>query len=91
MIKRDDMLGFICLWFIFGLVTLPSVDMYFTLGIGNVLKLLKINKSGVANLPGIFLCHNLLQPQFSGMILLQEKIGSTLMEEKISFISFVLS
>lgn len=59
-VKRDDILGFICLWFIFGLVTLPSVDMYFTLGIGNILKLLKIDKSKEANLPRIFWYHNLV-------------------------------
>ena len=58
-VERDDILGMICCWFIFGLVTLPSVDMYFTLGLNNILKLLKIEERDEVNLPGIFLYNQL--------------------------------
>ena len=41
-IRRDDISGLIAKWFIFGLVSLPSSDMYFNVGIANILTLLKI-------------------------------------------------
>ena len=50
-IRRDDILGLITMWFIFGLVTLPSSDMYFNVGIGNVLTLLKIEVRDEQYLP----------------------------------------
>ena len=50
-IRRDDILGLIAMWFIFGLVGLPSSDMYFNLGIGNILTLLKIEVRDEQHLP----------------------------------------
>ena len=50
-IRRDDILGLIAMWFIFGLVALPSSDMYFNVGIGNILTLLKIEVRDEQHLP----------------------------------------
>ena len=41
----------IALWFIFGLVSLPSTDMYFNVGIANILTLLGIEIRDEKNLP----------------------------------------
>ena len=35
-INRDHILGLIVLWFILGLVSLPSSDIYFNVGIANI-------------------------------------------------------
>ena len=49
--RRDDILGLIAMWFIFGLVALPSSDMYFNVGIANILTLLKIEVRDEQHLP----------------------------------------
>ena len=41
-IRRDDILGLIAMWFVFGSFSLVSSDMYFNVEIGNILMLLKI-------------------------------------------------
>ena len=50
-IGRDDILGLVALWFIFGLVSLPSTDMYYNVGISNILRLLNIEARDSFNLP----------------------------------------
>ena len=54
-IRKEDILGLVCCWFIFGLVTLPSAELYFQLGMANVLKLLKIEIRDSLNLPSILM------------------------------------
>ena len=49
---RDDILGVMVMWFIMGLVSLPSTDMYFKLGLPNILGLLSIETRDSENLPG---------------------------------------
>ena len=41
-VDRGDVMAVFCMWFIMGLVQLPSVDIYFKLGIHNILKLIGI-------------------------------------------------
>ena len=49
-IRRDEILGIFVTWFIMGLIKLPSVNSYFKLGLGNLLKLLNIEKRDETNL-----------------------------------------
>ena len=50
-VNRDDILGVICMWFIMGMVSLPSVNSYYKLGIGKILGLLKLERRDMHNLP----------------------------------------
>ena len=43
-------MGILVTWFIMGLIKLPSVNSYFKLGLGNLLKLLNIEKRDETNL-----------------------------------------
>lgn len=53
----------LCLWFIFGLVSLPSVDMYFKIGLADILTLIKIEVRDERHLP----CHLLYNQLASGV------------------------
>ena len=50
-IKRGDILGVIAMWFISGLVSLPSIDLYYRLDIRKIASLLQIEKKCVDVLP----------------------------------------
>ena len=50
-VNRDDILGVICMWFIMGMISLPSVNSYYKLGIGKILGLLKLERRDMLNLP----------------------------------------
>jgi len=58
-IQRNEILGMIALWFIFGLVSLPSTDMYYNVGIPNILLLLNIEVRDAQNLPKILMYNQL--------------------------------
>ena len=52
-VNRSDILGIFIIWFISGLVLLPSVELYFQLLLGNILKLVSIEEHCVQYLPKI--------------------------------------
>ena len=49
--SKVDTLDVICMWFIMGIIGLPSVEIYFHLGIINLLELLGINAKYASILP----------------------------------------
>ena len=74
-IRRDNILGLIAMWFVFGLVSLPSSDMYFNVGIGNILTLLKIEVRDEQHLSKRLIYNQLASPvQWNEPLPLEERV-----------------
>lgn len=75
-VDRADVLGVLVIWFLSGIVTLPSVDIMFKLGMGQMFKLIQMSSRDSNCLPKEFWYNQLMSKlQFNKPCLLAERLN----------------